>query len=129
MATPAASDAAPEVPVLPCTTCPDLPLTDAPGAKPPPGGFNTGMGSVANSMVGPGCRQYMITCNANPNGRAVVIGANMAAISLSPGGPGEKMATLVCNDMGQIEGRDTANAPVIVTSAYCSIENNPPPPG
>uniref|UniRef100_A0A914PGJ3 Uncharacterized protein n=1 Tax=Panagrolaimus davidi TaxID=227884 RepID=A0A914PGJ3_9BILA len=90
-----------------------------------PMGISTGTGSVAYSTIGPGCRQYMITCNEKnpPNGKAVVIGANEAAISLTPPTPGEKMATLICNDMGQIEGRTDTNAPVIVTSAYCSVAN------
>uniref|UniRef100_A0AC34EZL4 Uncharacterized protein n=1 Tax=Panagrolaimus sp. ES5 TaxID=591445 RepID=A0AC34EZL4_9BILA len=120
-----AIDATPKVPALPCTTCADLSLTKAPGATNAPGGFNTGEGSIANSVVGPGCRQYTITCNAIQNGdnRAVVIGANEDLISLSDPGPGEKMSTLVCNDMGEIEGRTDANDPVIVVSAYCSNEN------
>uniref|UniRef100_A0A914QZA1 Uncharacterized protein n=1 Tax=Panagrolaimus davidi TaxID=227884 RepID=A0A914QZA1_9BILA len=120
MATPSSQSAMPEVPLLPCMTCEAPPLTDLPPGS-NPNAIVRGDGSVtAGAPVGPGCLSFIITCEA-AGMNFVVIGANQQGISLSTPSSGQKMATVVCNGDGQLEGRTVpAGDPVIVTSAYCS---------
>uniref|UniRef100_A0AC34GNE6 Uncharacterized protein n=1 Tax=Panagrolaimus sp. ES5 TaxID=591445 RepID=A0AC34GNE6_9BILA len=110
---------APEIPL--CATCGDLPVLPAPTSdmiRDNPGG------TVTVGMTGV-CKSYAIFCPESDTAtNAVVIGANGAANALSAFGPGEKTATVVCNDQGEIEGRTVpAGDSIIVTDVYCSRNN------
>uniref|UniRef100_A0AC35FN09 Uncharacterized protein n=1 Tax=Panagrolaimus sp. PS1159 TaxID=55785 RepID=A0AC35FN09_9BILA len=106
MATPT-QDAAPEVPILACTTCEAPPLTGVPAP------FVMGAGRVTEGdPVGPGCKTFIVNCDAATMMRAVVIGANMENIQLSEPSAGAKMATLVCNADGELEGRTVDGDPL-----------------
>uniref|UniRef100_A0A914Q2D5 Uncharacterized protein n=1 Tax=Panagrolaimus davidi TaxID=227884 RepID=A0A914Q2D5_9BILA len=80
-------------------------------------------GMVTMGTTGAGCISYTVTCPASTT-KAVVIGANQAAIQLSTFTSGAKMATLTCNNMGQIQGTTVpGGAAVTVTDVYCSRAN------
>uniref|UniRef100_A0AC34FVK3 Uncharacterized protein n=1 Tax=Panagrolaimus sp. ES5 TaxID=591445 RepID=A0AC34FVK3_9BILA len=98
-------------------TCVAPPKT---GLPPTSMGVFPGEGRVVEGEpVGPGCKTFLITCDADGMD-VVVIGANQDFISLSEPSDGEKTAKLVCNGDGKLEGRTVDGDSVIVTSFYCS---------
>uniref|UniRef100_A0A914QIP0 Uncharacterized protein n=1 Tax=Panagrolaimus davidi TaxID=227884 RepID=A0A914QIP0_9BILA len=108
----------------PCSTCPALPLREAPNVP----RIQNGLGAVTERVNSEGCKSYTVSCQATAGAPPVGIGGiqnGMIVVAAGPT-PGPITVELVCNAEAKIQGTDVMGTVRTFNSVYCVQADVPP---